>query len=328
MKRWFLSVIGIAVALCIVASAAMAQTTAEIVGQISQTSYTSYLNDLLYTHTGDNRGFGAQHDLAQANIVSQFNSFGLQTTLDPFLYGGSTYYNVVATLPGTTARSNEIFIVGAHYDSVSNPGADDNASGVAGVLEAARVLSQFKFEATLKFVAFDREEQGLYGSSAWVSEFGGADIRGMISLDMIAFNDPGSRHDTALLYGRSASDSVKTALANAINLYGGGITVSDLGQFDASDHAPFEWNGKPACLLIEGAMVTNNYSNPYYHTASDSVDTTNYIDYVYATRMTQSTVGYLADAATAVPEPSSLLLVAGSCLLLMRVLSNKQRKEP
>ena len=98
--------------------------------QVSEASYRHYLDDMLYTHAGDNRGFGPEHDLAQANIAALFASFGLTVTLEPVNYGGDVYYNVVGTKLGATLPDQE-YIIGAHYDSVSNPGADDNASGVA-----------------------------------------------------------------------------------------------------------------------------------------------------------------------------------------------------
>jgi len=282
-----------------------------IVNQVSQSTYRSYLDNLLYAHSGDNRGIGgAQHDLARTNIVSQFVSFGLQTSLDPFPYGGNTYYNVVGVLPGTS-RASQYYIVGAHYDSVNNPGADDNASGVAGVLEAARVLSQYDFEASLVFIAFDREEQGLIGSQDYASEHWSDDIRGMISLDMIAYNHLAG--NTASIYGRAASLALKQALADAMATYGDGLTATIYGQLDASDHAPFEWQGFHAALLIEGGA----WSNPYYHQPTDSVDTPGFIDYLFATRMTRSTVGYLATVAVLVPEPATAALLGGGLVWLI-----------
>ena len=202
--------------LCI-AMASFAQTISDVVNQVSQTTYQHYLDDLLYTHSADNRGYGAQHDLARANIYDQFSSYGLQTTLDPFTYGVNTYYNVIAVLPGSSTRSDQVYLVGAHYDSVGNPGADDNASGVAGVLAAAQVLSQYHFEATLVFAAFDREEQGLIGSWNYSGQHHNDDINGMVSLDMIANNND---NNLASIYGRAASDPIKQALSDAIALYG------------------------------------------------------------------------------------------------------------
>jgi len=269
------------------------EKVSDVVSQVSQPWYTHFLDDDLYTQTGANRGIGgAQHDLARANIVADFQSFGLSTSLDPFTYGGGTYYNVVSVLPGTT-RPKDIYLVGAHYDSVGNPGADDNASGVAGVLEAARVLSQYDFGCTIAFIAFDAEEAGLRGSDAYAAaaKARGDNILGMLSLDMIAYNVKGVGNPGAAdIYGRT--DPIKQALANAVAAYGNGITATLNGPLDASDHAPFEWQGYPAALLIE------EWGNPYYHTAQDNIDTPNYIDYGFATNMTRSAVGFLATAGT------------------------------
>ena len=141
----------------------------DVVRQVRQSSYTHDLANLLFTHAGDNRGpQGPQHDPARQNIVDTFTRFGLAVTLEPFTYQDATYYNISATLPDK-ARPGEYYIVGAHYDSVNNPGADDDASGAAGLLEAARVASLHDFEASIRFIAFDREEAGLIGSKAWAS---------------------------------------------------------------------------------------------------------------------------------------------------------------
>lgn len=306
--RWVLAWAGLWLAL-------VATALAGPIEDVSQASYTSYLGvaapgsppGILYTHLGDNRGNGPEHDLARTNILNTLLGFGLTTYLDPFVVGGNTYYNVVATKPGLV-NPGTIYILGAHYDSVNNPGADDNASGVAGVLEAARVLSAYNFAATLIFIAFDREEQGLWGSNAYATAHATDNIQGMVSLDMIAYNPAGATHDTALIYGRSSSNPLKLALAAALAAQG--ITASIQGQLDASDHAPFEWQGKQAALLIEGAV----WSNPNYHQPTDSVDTLNYIDYYYATQMTRGAVAYVTGAAgllenNNIPEPSCVVLL-------------------
>jgi hypothetical protein len=283
----------------------------DIVDQVSQTTYRHYLDDMLYTHLGNNRQWGPQHDLARENIYSEFIGFGLDTVLHPFSYSGQTYYNVVGVHLGTT-RQNDIYIIGAHYDSVAGPGADDNASGSAGVLEAARVLSQFEFEATLIFIGFDREEQGLFGSTAYAQEHKYDDILGMISMDMIAYN--GSGLNKARTYGRDSSSALKQSLADAITLYGSGLSCVDSGRNDHSDHASFEAQGFQACLLIEYDVL----DNPYYHTVNDSVDIANYIDYAFAANMVSSTVGFLATAAVPIPEPATVLLLAFGVLMVRR----------
>ena len=92
-----------------------------------------------------------------------------------------------------------------------------------------------------------------------------------------------------------------------------------MNEYDYSDHAPFENFGEGSCLLIEYAF------SPYYHTWSDSVDTPSYIDYEYATNMTQGVVGYLLDNAglLLIPEPASAILLIGCTLGLFIVIGRR-----
>ena len=253
----------------------------ELVSQVSQDNYSHYLDNLLYAHLGDDRGYGPEHDLARSNIYCEFNSYGLQTSLQPFQYNDSTYYNVVGVHPGRI-HPDDIYILGAHYDSVNNPGADDNASGTAGVMEAARILSRYDFEATLIFIGFDREEQGLFGSRAYVSEHQNDNILGMISMDMIGYN--GSGNNRVSIYHDSYSALLSQELYDAVLLYGNGLTPVDAGDAGGSDHAPFQDAGFQACLFIENDF----YDNPFYHHQGDSVDSPDYIDYAFATNMVRS----------------------------------------
>ena len=140
------------------------------------------------------------------------------------------------------------YIVGAHYDSVSNPGADDNASGVALVLEAARILSQYDSAYTIRFIAFDREEQGLHGSSAYASAHAGDNILGMVNLDMIAYNPDGANKNKVRLYDYIVGGAIKSDLITAFDTYGSGVVAVDSGQNGQSDHRPFEQQGFDAAV--------------------------------------------------------------------------------
>lgn len=304
------------IVLTIIASTtALGVTPAEIVSRVSQANYTDILNNQLYTHMGDNRSVkgGAQHDPAAANIFISLRRDGLTTRYDPFTYttAGTTYNcnNVIAIKQGTT-NPDDIYIVGGHYDSTGYAGADDDASGVAGVLEAARVLSQCDFASTIVFCAFDCEEWGLYGSAHMAADYASANIKAMVSLDMISWNMP-SKPNQALLYGNSSD--IKQALGSAISSYSNGITWSDGGDWAASDQYPFENRGFSACWLYE-AQKTGNTS---IHGSNDNVDRADgYIDYAYATNLTRGFVGYMATAAgyigpsVSVPEPGSVLALA------------------
>jgi hypothetical protein len=291
-----------------------------IVSQVDETIYSNFLNYALFTHSGHNRGSGPEHDKARDNIYSTFKNFGLNTVWDPFDCGRADdcSYNVVATHTGTV-YPNQMYIVGAHYDSVNNPGADDNASGVAGIMEAARVLSQYEFEKTIIFIAFDAEELGLRGSRDYARRHTDDDIRGMISMDMIAYNASGTNR--ARVYGRPTSATVKQRLREAISLYGNGLSSVDAGAIGRSDHDPFQDEGFQACLLIEYDV----WDNPYYHGPLDSVDTEGYIDYAFATDMVRSVVGYLATEAVPIPEPATLVLLSFGALVLLRKRRSQAR---
>jgi hypothetical protein len=279
--------------LTLVPAAAASDMGLATASQVSFVQYRDYLDNKLYTRGSHSRGpFGAAHDPARDNIVALFQSFGLDVTVEPFSWGGGTYKNVVATKWGLVHPSRQ-YLLGAHYDSASTPGADDDASGVALVLEAARVLSQYDTEYTIRFVAFDLKEQGLLGSQAYLSPtaHGADNILGMISADMVAY-DPET--DQALIQGPPLAQTLKQGLSAALAVYGGLSAVLQ-GDSLSSDHQRFVSAGIPACLLAERQAA----SNPYVHTQADTVDTANYINYAYAVKMTRGAVGFLADHAGA-----------------------------
>jgi hypothetical protein len=261
-----------------------------IASKIDVSNYRHYLDDLLYTHAGANKGIGGgQHDLCRTNIFNTLQSFGLSVQLSPFTYQSVTYFNVVATKVGWQFP-NAQYIIGAHYDSVNNPGADDDSSGVAAVMEIARILAAYDNRYTIKFILWDREEQGKIGSTAYVSQHTGEDIRGMVQLDMIAHDVGNNRED---LYSNAASASLKNAVIAAIGSYGNGLQVGDVGPATFSDHAPFNNAGYQAICFVE-----HNYTTfGCYHQLCDNVDVANYIQYPFAANLTRSIAGWLTDVA-------------------------------
>jgi hypothetical protein len=263
-----------------------------IASRVDAANYRHYLDDLLYTHNGANKGIaGAQHDPCRNNIAATLQSLGLSVELHPFTYLGNTYYNVIATKTGAQ-YPNIQYVLGAHYDSVNNPGADDDASGVAAMMEIARAISQFETRYTIKFCAWDREEQGKIGSTAYVNAHIGDDIRGMVQLDMIAHDVGSNRED---MWGNAASAPLRTNLLAAAAAYGNGINFVYAGNASFSDHAPFANAGYQAVCFVE-----YNYQQfGCYHQPCDSVDTANYIHYTFASNLARAVAGYLADAAVA-----------------------------
>jgi hypothetical protein len=305
-----------------IASACYAGTVADIVAGVSQDNYTQLLKSRLYTQAGNNKYAvvtGPQHDAMRDSIASQFRSLGLETSLEDFTFttnprspiqGTFSGTNVVARLTGTKYPEKQ-FILGAHYDSMRNPGADDDSSGVAGILEAARVLSAHKFESTILFIAFDFEELSCSGANQYAWRHQDDQILGMLELDMIAYND-GGRNQGEIWTGNrdvQVENATSRGVAQAAARYASDLTVTYAGGDPASDHGPFDGMGFASALLTEGAPYS-----PYYHRPTDVAtdengndallaDSTFYLDYSYATKLLRAAVGWLAESAALVAEP-------------------------
>lgn len=129
-------------------------------------------------------------------IGNELEEAGATVQLHEYEYDGRTWHNLIATIPGNASLdpSEPHLIVGAHIDTVPFcPGADDNASGVSAIMEAARVLASSELPMRVDFVFFTREEEGRAGSSNYAADAkaSGEAIKAMIAVDMIAFESPG-----------------------------------------------------------------------------------------------------------------------------------------
>ncbi len=273
---------------------------AALVDQVSLSRYTVNLRDRLFTHLGDNRGLrnGApspQLIAARDMLIQHFKTCGFTVTTQAFASGGPTRTNVIATKLGTV-RPNELVIVGAHYDSVGNPGANDNGSGTAAIMEAAQVIGARSYEATLRIIAFDNEEGGLVGSSAYVAAHPSDNVRCMLNVDTIA-QDGG---DHKLSIDSSNHLAMENQVAAAMGRYGQGIVMVVRQTADMSDHLSFENAGFTACEVYNNDWW--DHGDPNIHQPSDSVDTAGYINYAFATKVTRGVVGFLAEQAVLVGE--------------------------
>jgi len=226
-------------------------------------------------------------------IAAEMESYGLTVELHPFGYQGDTFYNVVGTKLGTT-YPGEIYIVGGHYDSVNNGGADDNASGVALVLEAARVLSRYDSQRTIRFMAYSAEERGLIGSRAYAFSHAAENILGMISPDMVAYNNGSG--DVNVGCG-SGSHTLEANLAQAVWDYGDGLQPQLIGSVSGSDHYSFEQVGIEGCYFAEPQLT------PVYHTVLDNYDLTSGLDFGFASQLTRIVVDHAGIDTCAQAEP-------------------------
>jgi len=210
---------------------------------------------------------------AQNWIKAKFEQYpGLEVELQDFPYSGGSSDNVIAILPGKTSP-DEYIVVGSHYDSfawgATAPGADDNASGTAAVLELARILSQFEFDKSIVFCTFSAEEIGLVGSEFYASQaqLQGMNILGYFNFDMIGYRNGNDPIHTDMI--------APTSAAELVNFYKGVVAIylPDFDVFDAqlsggdSDHTSFNNNGYMGIFPFEDVP---NYS-PYIHTGQDLV---------------------------------------------------------
>ena len=210
---------------------------------------------------------------AAANwIRSKFQSYGIENVVFQTIPGGYKP-NVVATFPGVGDPSR-VVVIGAHYDSYAQtnnaPGADDNASGTAGVIETARVLSQHTFNYTIKFVAFGAEELGLYGSEEFAAQAAasGMDIIGAVCIDMIGYLASGDAVDLDIIDNTASLWLRNLAFQVRADYVPGFATVDGtLPGGASSDHASFWAHGYNAILFFEDS---GSYS-PYIHTTSDRI---------------------------------------------------------
>jgi len=235
---------------------------------------------------------------AGESLYASFTALGLDDVhFDPFTFSGTyTSRNVVAEKTGET-YPDDIYVICSHYDSTSPshltlaPGADDNASGTAAVLEAARVLAPYPLDFTVRFVAFSAEEWGLWGSRAYATaaRAAGESILGVINLDMIGYAD--ALPEDLQIIVNEGSGWLADLFLQAGAHYGvvGGTKTVD-ASFVYSDHGPFWDNGYPAMLAIEDEPLTN----PYYHTTGDTLDK---LDLGFFTSATRTSVGLLAELA-------------------------------
>jgi hypothetical protein len=250
-------------------------------------------------------------------LYNALAALGLSVNYMPFVYSSAPMTNVVAELPGNGPDDNHIYIICAHYDSISNdrynvaPGADDNASGSAAVLEAARILSRHSFQHTVRFVLFAGEEQGLIGSAYYAAQaYAHGDlIDGVINLDMIGYESvPPNDHIVEIHAGTDlASVALADALIQNIAEYGVQLAPQKItsGATNRSDHASFWFFGYPAILGIEDF----DDLNPYYHKTTDTLA---HMVTALMVEFTKASVATLAELAvpiesatpTATPTPS------------------------
>lgn len=212
-------------------------------------------------------------------VARKLRGFGYDVRIQDFSVDGGRSHNVIATWPD---RRSQTLVVGAHVDTVRGaPGANDNASGIAVMLENARLFAGTPQVRRLKFIAFGSEEYGRdgrhhVGSDVYVQRLGSDGRRktaGMISVDMIADGRP-------LIIGTAGIGPPRVARTLYRKLDRAGFAVDYRITCDCSDNGPFERAGIPASFMWSGY-------EPNYHDDSDTVPNMKPKDLVRSGRATR-----------------------------------------
>lgn len=276
-------------------------------------SLTQHVSDIqLLTHLrrleGERHPFDspARLQAAQEYVLSHWRALGYDVLLDDYAYLGESFVNLIATPKHIPIGPR--LIVGAHLDTMpGSPGADDNASGVAVMLEASRLLAAHPAALPIEFIAFSLEELGMIGSHHYADRLRRANtpVLGMLSLEMVGFTESqGLQHYPWFLRGRYPSignylglaantrsrallDNVAGAMRSIPALPVETMVIPGNGwvfpECRLSDHAPFWDRGYPALLVTDTAF----FRNPHYHQASDTVET---LDLDFITKVTQGII--------------------------------------
>ena len=254
---------------------------------------------------------------AAGYIQERFEDAGYTVNVQPFTSRGLTVNNIEAVLPGQGA-ADEIIVVGAHYDSVADsPGADDNASGVAALLELARLLAGTTLPRTVRFVAFANEEAPFFygdemGSNLYAAraQAQGEHVEAMLSLETLGYftDQPGSQRypfpfsylypDTGNFIGFVGNLSSRSLVRKAVGAFRastafpseGVAAPSGIEGIHWSDHWSFWEAGYPAIMVTDTAP----FRYPYYHTAKDTPAQLDYNGLARVTGGLADVVGVLA----------------------------------
>ncbi len=307
-------------------------TTPPTTPPITGTDTEQYILDLaaevsqaeIETTIADLEAFGTRFTGTQGNhdahiyLSDRLTAYGLDVEEDNFSFtrrhGGGTgagdSTNLIARLEGTE-DPDTVWIFSAHYDSTSTdpenyaPGADDNASGVAGVLEAARLLSTRPHRDSIWFVLTGAEEQGSEGSfhlAAWLASEP-VEVRGVIAPDMIGFWPLGDG-DAMDILGDEDSEHLVTSMSEVADVLGvAHKTWIHHYYCYGDDHTNYQESGVPAITPMDCVEAHNLPENgedlPHYHKTTDTMDT---LHLPFTTRV----VGVQVAAISAWAEPLPL----------------------
>ena len=287
-----------------------------LVSRLSLTEFKATIHDLAAFETRYWNKPG--NDAACAYLQARLASYGYTVTTEDYVYNGRNKFSLVANRPG--ADPNHVYIVGAHLDSYNAnanydhcPGADDDGSGIAAVVECARVFARARPAVGVRFICWNNEETGLNGSAAYVANHWthqGVDEAiwdGMIQLDMILYDHGPSPvpnanvdYNSAHTYGGHAI-ALANAIAGAMATYGS--IPAEIGSTMTNTDSQSFWSTCPAISIRENKRLEEigNGSNPNWHQTTDRYETYSERDYNFGFEIVKMLTGGVAELSHAAP---------------------------
>lgn len=244
-------------------------------------------------------------------LLQQYQSYGYDSiTIDSFTQDGSIVRNIIVTKPGLTS---EYIIVCGHYDTRNGPGASDNGSGVAAILETARLIKDLNTNRTVVFINFDREEDGFKGSSYHVFKHLGdtidTNLYMVLNIDQIGGSKGEADNDKITCerdednnpsFNNQASWLITDTIASLCKMYT--TLTPEISNAFLSDYIPFEKQGYVITGLYQSA------SDVFGHSPADTVGNMDTSSFKQAVRLSLASVIHFAqvDSYIGVPNQESL----------------------
>jgi aminopeptidase YwaD len=292
------------------------QTVAETIQSIGAGRIAEHIKQL--TEIGPRPGSDPEATSATVDYISaRLRSLGYEPILEPIDWVGFEEWGVVNVIAEKRGSKypDVIVEIGAHYDTVpSSPGADDNASGVAGVLEVARVLRDLPTERTIRFCFFGLEEKGLIGSQSHVAGFdnmANQEVLGLLNLEMIACRKTAPDTQGAPIripiiaslpttgdfitvagdFGSGELGNLFEACADSyvpeLEYFSANRIGGYFGDAARSDHSPYWQAGLPGIMLTD----TAEFRNSNYHRPTDTFES---LDLDFAAKVSQAAAAAMA----------------------------------
>ena len=265
----------------------------KLILQLNETMVKGYIENLTIFGPRVTGTPGCQQ--AANYIYNEFKKMGLEVRYQNWTFGAIHGTNVEATLNGVDSSINSVYVICGHYDGPpESPAADDNGAGTAAVMSAAKVMSQYTFDHTIRFVVFSGEEQGMLGSYAYAEEAhqNKDNIIASLNIDMTGYAKGEDSGSIIEIFDNRASSWITNIAIKISKNYHEFINLEVNSMhlnMDISDHYCFGQFGYDSVFFYESK------ENPNFHTPNDTIENMNI---TYATKVAKLTMATLTELSS------------------------------